>query len=101
MSRSRLTVILYSAACAETASAASDAPAIAVRTVMPTIPKRRRIAYSLAFTNPAPSGAQIALAKYPGGLALTLHVCKALAKAAPSRTPGGPTVLGGQIRWPG
>src|SRR6266849_4748257 len=86
MSRSRLTVILYSAACAETASAASDAPAIAVRAVMPTIPKRRRIAYSLRFPNQHPSGAQIALAKCPGGLAPTLHVRKALAKTAPSHS---------------
>src|SRR5262249_53213786 len=68
MSRSRLTVILYSAACAEKGSAANEAPGLAVRAVMPIIPKRRRIAYSLWFPNPVPPGAQIAFAKCPGGL---------------------------------
>src|SRR5229473_7015302 len=102
MSRSRLTVILYSAACAETASAASDAPAIAVRAVMPTNPKRRRIAYSLAVSKPSPSGAHIALAKCPGGLAPTLHVRKALAKTAPSHAArAGRLFWGGRFRWPG
>src|ERR1700731_3522841 len=51
MSRSRVTVILYSAACAETASAANAPPPIATCAVVATIPKRR-IAYSLRFPNP-------------------------------------------------
>src|SRR5215813_15502891 len=89
MSRSRLTVILYSAACAATASAANDAPAIAVRAVMPTIPERRRIAYSLRFPNHAPPVCKSHL-RQPGGLAPTLHVYRSPAKGARQRRARGP-----------
>src|SRR5215831_19957856 len=100
MSRSRLTVILYSAAGAETASAASDAPAIAVRAVMPTIPKRRRIAYSLAVSNPSP-GAQLAFARCRRLGADITRPQSPRKGGAIACWPGGPPVLGDRIRWPG
>src|SRR5215468_7331959 len=94
MSRSRLTVILYSAACADRASAASDAPAIAVRAVMPTIPKRRRIAYSLAVSNPSP-GAQLAFARRRRLGADITRPQSPRKGGVIACWPGGPPVLGG------
>src|SRR5215471_6767950 len=99
MSRSRLTVILYSAACAATASAANDAPAIAVRAVMPAIRERRPIAYSLRFPNHAPPLRKSHL-RQPGGLAPTLHVYRSPAKGARQRRARGPASENGKRQGP-